>query len=357
MQTNIFHKKTKIRISKFKRFSISAFISTLLLIIICGPAATWLQSQKQWASPMKQWDAIYLVCGARAQNNRIKALSIWWNQMPGVGDQRSEVRKCSGEVAPRQRATGENTNSPHAPQYISRYARDIPPISRDLPLSPCSSFIVHRSSFSLPLILIGNDPQKSLWCRKHQTNHTVSAWAVEKISDLRFSNIDNAVLDNHPQYCSRYEAAFQYQRPQAHSACSTTHTHAIYNLSATSSTNQPISPATMRSFGAGTHQLLVIPGTFSNTDGEMQVLAAYLKIHPEINSIALVTSRYHARRAQQRLRDHLDQDITIGIIPGIKRFNNRNPITVIIEYLKIIRDNLGLSHSPIISRPQTADLR
>ncbi len=231
-----FHKKPKGQISRFKHLVIPVLIFIFLSVIICGPAATWLQSQKQWAAPEKQWDAVYLVCGAHAQNNRIKALDVWLQQRP-----------------------------------------------------------VGHPSFSP--ILIGNDPQQGLWCRKHQTNHTVSAWAVEKISDL---------LDSK-------SSSFSIQR----SALS----------------------------------------TFSTTDGEMKVLADYLKFHPEIKSIALVTSRYHARRAQQRLRYHLNQEqnITIGIIPGIKRIHNRNPITVTIEHLKIVRDNLGLSHAPIISRPQAVD--
>ena len=78
MHTYIFQKP---RISRFQLFSFSLFI---FLLIICWPAATWLQSRKQWASPENQWDAIYLVCGARAQNNRIKALDLWMKQRSEV---------------------------------------------------------------------------------------------------------------------------------------------------------------------------------------------------------------------------------------------------------------------------------
>ena len=296
MHKYIFHKP---RFSKFQLFSFSVFI---FMLIICWPAATWLQSKKQWASPEKPWDAIYLVCGARAQNNRIKALDLWMQQRSEVGGQRSAVRGQGSYIS-----------------YIARNERNIQTIASPLstnqqstiPLPINSSTITYQP---LPSILIGNDPQKGLWCRKHQTNHTVSAWAVEKISDLRFEISNNALLTTNHQ-----QKSF------------------------------PITPSTIN------HQLLVIPGSFSNTDGEMQVLANYLAKHAEIESIALVTSRYHARRAQQRLEEHLDYHITIGIIPGIERINNRNPIIVILEYLKIARDKLGLSHAPIISRPKTVD--
>jgi len=213
-------------ILKYKK-SIAA--AALIMLVICLPAATWLQVHKQQASPGKRWDAVYLVCGASAQNRRIQMLEQWY---------------------------AESLNS---------------------------------ESHPAPLILIGTDLQKSLWCRIHQTNHTVTAWAIEKIS-----------------------------APELPTAA---------------------------------HPSVVIPGKFSTTDGEMIVLADWLKKHPEIKSIALVTSRYHARRALQRLQAHASPKLTIGIVPGAARWKNRSPLTVVLEYLKILRDKWGLSHAPIISRP------
>jgi hypothetical protein len=217
-------------ILKYKYWAIGLAV---ILLIICLPAATWLQVHKQQALPEKQWDAVYLVCGASARNSRIQALEKWYT---------------------------ETLNSASPPA---------------------------------PLILIGTDSQKSLWCGRHQTNHTVTAWAVENISDLKLTD------NEHPS--------------------------------------------------------IIIPGKFSTTAGEMVVLADWLKKHPEIESIALVTSRYHARRALQRLKAHVSPKLTIGIIPGVAGWHNRSPLTVILEYLKIIRDSLGLSDAPIISRSRSVD--
>lgn len=213
-------------ILKYKKTIAAA---TLMPALLCGPAATWLQAHKQQAPPEKKWDAVYLVCGASAQTRRIRALEKWY---------------------------AEALNSKSRPA---------------------------------PMILVGTDRRKSLWCRRHQTNHTVTAWGIEKIS-------------------------------------------------------APELPT------AG-HTTVVIRGEFSTTDGEMIVLADWLKKHPEIKSIALVTSRYHARRALQRLRAHASPQLTIGIVPGISRWENRTPPTVVLEYLKILRDKWGLSAAPIISRP------
>lgn len=231
-----------------KKLKLYGIIATVLIVIICGPAASWLQTKKAWADPDKQWDAVYLVCGARAQNNRLKALDTWWQQ--------------------HQAASAHNLENI--------------PSRANIPKNT--------------LILIGSDDQQGLWCRKHQTNHSVTEWASNKISG-KCSNKRSPKLS--------------------------------INIQPT-----------------------IVPGVFSNTDGEMQALVRFLKANSEIQSLALVTSRYHARRAFIRLMTHLDsnEQITIGIVPGIKNINNRNPFVVILEYLKIFRDKLGLSHTPIISR-------
>jgi hypothetical protein len=212
-------------IFKYKKTIIGA---VGILLIVCIPAATWLQARAYTAKADKTYDAAYLVCGARAQNERIKILIDW------INDQAAANR-------------------------------------------------------TPPVILIGSDPQKSLWCRRHQTNHTVTAWAVEKLDTI-------TKQDNPP-------------------------------------------PA-----------LITIPGNFSTTDGEMIVLADYLRNNPQIKSIALATSPYHARRSLQRLQEHSDENLIISIIPAAPKLRNRNPIIVMIEYLKIVRDKSGLSHAPLISR-------
>ena len=202
------------------------------LVLLIWPAASWLQARDYAARPDGSYDALYLVCGARAQSRRVEALANWLTTRQGIGK---------------------------AP----------------------------------PLVLIGRDPQKSCWCRQHQTNHTVTAWAVERI-----------------------ETALPEFVPQP--------------------------------------DIKIVPGSFSNTDGEMQALALYLRDHPEIRRVALVTSRYHARRALLRLRANAPPETDIAVIPGVVRWNNRNPATVLLEYLKILRDAAGLSHTPLISRKPAA---
>jgi hypothetical protein len=93
----------------------------------------------------------------------------------------------------------------------------------------------------------------------------------------------------------------------------------------------------------------VIPGNFRNTDGEMAALAIYLKAHPEIQSIALATSRFHGRRLLQRYRKHIGDHPSVGLIPGIPYWENRAPWRVLAEYLKLLRDHLGLTE--LITRP------
>lgn len=194
------------------------------LLLLCGPGATWLQSRHKWADPTQQWDATYLVCGARAQDRRVTALTDWLSRSP------ADVR--------------------------------------------------------LPVILVGNDPYKGLWCRQHQTNHTRTGWAVEKLTS---------------------------------------------SIAVSAPSNSKAFP-------------LVVPGEFINTDGEMVALAGHLDAHPEIQSIALCTSRFHGRRLLRRYRQHIGDHPRVGIIPGAKYWENRAPWIVAGEYLKLLRDRLGLTN-------------
>jgi len=209
-----------------RRFWISLTTLATALVLICGPGATWLQSRHEWADPVQKWDAAYLVCGARAQNRRVTALSRWL----------------------RTRQEG------NAPADIQ--------------------------------VLVGNDPYKGLWCRRHQSNHTRTEWALEKLADS-------------------------------------------FSTTAPSMSQAPP---------------VVVPGEFLNTDGEMIALAKHLESHPEIQSIALCTSRFHSRRLLQRYRKHNGDHPSVGIIPGVRYWENRAPWIVLGEYLKLLRDRMGLTN-------------
>jgi hypothetical protein len=234
----------------------------LMMVFLSGPAATWLQSRPSWADTETHVDAVYLVCGARAQARRITALNEWL-------ERNSESQKSKVEIAPSD--------------------------------SSVSDFKIRISNS--PRILIGNDPQKSLWCREHQTNHTRTGWAVEKLGSRWGSTRENGHLADSESQIS----------------------------------DLPIT---------------VVPGHFQNTDGEMIALGSYLKAHPEIQSIALVTSRFHVRRCLQRFHNHTDRALTVQIIPGVPWWENRAPWIVAGELLKMIRDSLHLSH--ILTRPEHA---
>ncbi len=252
-----------------KRFSISLLATVVAMLLLSGPAATHLQSRDHWADPAADWDAVYLVCGARAQDRRITALLTWLGS-------KTESRKQKAEIEARAQSQAGNSN--------------------------ISAFSFQLSAF--PILLIGNDPQKSLWCRKHQTNHTRTEWAEEKlkaeIGKLKSRGDPNA----QSQAGNSNISAFSFQ------------------LSAFP---------------------LVVPGDFRNTDGEMMALATFLEAHPEIESIALATSRFHSRRLLQRFRARVGTGHTVGIVPGVSWWENRAPWIVLGEYLKMLRDRLGLS--------------
>jgi len=242
----------KAKSRKLKWGGRAAGIVLLLLGGLCGPGATWLQIRHEWADPAQQWDAAYLVCGAQAQNRRIAAMTGW--------------------------------------------------------LAQTASQASHEARAPLPTMLVGNDPYEGLWCRQHQTNHTRTEWAVEKLETW---------LASHTNTITHRDA------PPSHAPRSTDHS--------------PRSPT-------------VVPGEFLNTDGEMIALAKHLEVHPEIQSIALCTSRFHGRRLLQRYRKHIGDHPRVGIIPGVGYWGNRAPWIVLGEYLKLLRDRLGLTNH--VTRPE-----
>ena len=210
-----------------RRIATGLSATVLLLLFLSGPVATSLQSKHRHAGKQQAWDAVYLVCGARAQHRRLRALDQWLD------------------------------NNLHPPAYI----------------------------------LIGNDTQNSLWSREHQRNLSRAEWAHHALLN-RFAE--------HP------------------------------------------SP-----------QVLITPGSFSNTDGEMQALGNYLQNQPEIQSIALVTSPFHAKRTLLRFAAYAPESIHVAIVPGAPHWANRAPWTVLAEYLKILRDKLNLSQHTWVSRQST----
>jgi len=98
------------------------------------------------------------------------------------------------------------------------------------------------------------------------------------------------------------------------------------------------------------HEIKIVPGAFTNTDGEMHALAKALQNHADIQTIALVTCGFHARRTVQRFTKHADESVEIMIIPVIPHWENRAPWIVLAEWLKMIRDHFNLTHHPWVSR-------
>jgi hypothetical protein len=218
-----------LRTSRRRLIGTAAALLLAALALLCGPAADRLQMRHRQADPAQPWDAVYLTCGARAQQRRIRALTEWLAHTP----------------------------------------------------SPA-------------VILVGNDPQQSCWSREHQRNLTRTEWSVGALTEW-----------TRTQYGPDADAP----------------------------------------------GIRVVPGSFSNTDGEMQALATYLRTTPYLR-VALVTCPFHARRALERLEAHAPANITLAIIPGTPHWENRAPWIVAAEYLKRLRDALGHSQTPLFTRPE-----
>ena len=143
---------------------------------------------------------------------------------------------------------------------------------------------------ALPLLLVGNDAVNSLWSRREQRNLTRAEWAVKHL---------RSALDND-------EAA------------------------------HPV--------------IILVPGNFHGTDGEMEALAEFLARAPEIQSVGLVTCPFHARRTVNRLRKYDQSATEIRLVPVESGRLDRNPLRVLGELLKMLRDAAGLSRAPGLSR-------
>jgi hypothetical protein len=97
-------------------------------------------------------------------------------------------------------------------------------------------------------------------------------------------------------------------------------------------------------------QVEIVPGKFSGTDGEMEELGKYLGSHCNIKQLVIVTSPFHVRRALGRLSVHLPREINVSVVTARAKWSDYAPWTVLSELLKIGRDSLGLSRTPLLSR-------
>jgi len=130
------------------------------------------------------------------------------------------------------------------------------------------------------------------------------------------------------------------------------------NLSVTEWAKERIEDEMMKIYGASVSQpeLRIVTGSFAGTDTEMEVLADFLKSTSDIHSLVIVTSPYHARRAYYRLTAHLAHarhtvnGIKLFVASPDERFSDRLPWITLSELVKIVRDWLGLSRLPFISR-------
>jgi hypothetical protein len=155
-------------------------------------------------------------------------------------------------------------------------------------------------------VLIGNDPVPGAWSPEDGTHLLVSEWAERKLRSAIGARLDRERL-------------------------------------AAESCREENTPVEVRTE--------IVPGLFTGTDGEMDALAAYLRRHPEIRSVALVTSPYHVRRTAQRLERYLKQDVRWHVTTPVEMSQiDRSPRIVLEEILKMGRDRAGLTRAPLVSR-------
>jgi len=145
------------------------------------------------------------------------------------------------------------------------------------------------------LVLVGNDLQSGAWSPEEQATLTKGKWGVKKLrASLRVS-----------------------------------------------------SPPGLQADGV---RIVIVPGRFSGTDGEMEALSDYLAGEPALSSVVVVTSPYHVRRTLQRLRHHLRSDVQINALSATETPGDRSPLLMLSELGKMLRDSLGLSRSLFLSR-------
>ncbi len=101
------------------------------------------------------------------------------------------------------------------------------------------------------------------------------------------------------------------------------------------------------SLGVPEKDIELLPEVASSTKDEAIILYNYLELHPEINSVIIVTSSYHGLRAKKIFKKaigQLDRDILVNIpfnkhsvFNSNKWWTDRYSATMVaLEYLKII---------------------
>lgn len=94
----------------------------------------------------------------------------------------------------------------------------------------------------------------------------------------------------------------------------------------------------------------LVNGVFNGTDGEMRALGVWLAAHPEVKSVALVTSPFHARRTVWRLGHHLNRLLEVTVFLPPEEWRDRAPWTVLAEVAKMARDAAGFENALFLTR-------
>jgi len=157
---------------------------------------------------------------------------------------------------------------------------------------------VGTPGFAPMLVLVGNDRQMSRWSREEKRTLTAGEWGLKRIKN-RIQNTGTGAAGVASNAISSVE---------------------------------------------------IVPGIFAGTDGEMKALAEYLGGHREIRSLVIVTSPFHIRRSLGRLDLYLPSGINVLAVPAKANWVDRSPWIVLLELGKIVRDSVGLSKAPLLTR-------
>ena len=133
----------------------------LLVGLLAGPAATWLQAREARLPAGDRPDALYLVAGARDQSRRVAALAALFVALapPEPANERTHVLQLSGHS---ERSEESRRNAaPRTHEHTTARTHVPPP----------------------PLILIGNDTTCGRWCRETQRNPIMSEWAARRLNE------------------------------------------------------------------------------------------------------------------------------------------------------------------------------
>ena len=92
----------------------------------------------------------------------------------------------------------------------------------------------------------------------------------------------------------------------------------------------------------------MITTSMMGTDPEIAALARIVRARPDVNTIALGTSRFHIRRTRRRAITHFGY--APGMIPALAGQRDRSPGVVAVELGKMLRDAVGLNRVPFLGR-------